>query len=300
MKYHPTRLTPHVPEEKMTDDQEQRTKLLKRIKDTRRRIANHLRDLEPQGARLTNGSIIFGGIAALLGGIQLAFGHGHLPKTIDPNGTLSAWQLLAAAAAVSAGFASISGQLYKSREIASKLAKVQSCDAKLEGLETSLDLGHVTIKEADTRYGQWIVDIAFVPADSPQPDASGAGALDSVRGQIAAPAGGTSVPRVIACSGSASGVGANVHLWLAVEVKDLVWPKEGQILPEDDGSWTATVFEDGAVDEFSLALVAADRRAHKKIQAWLDSGKKSGRYRELRYPPGTRRVDRVERLRLAR
>ncbi len=280
----------------MTEDQEQRNKILRRIKDTRHRIANYLRDVEPQGARLTNRSIIFGGIAALLGGVQLAFGYGHLPKTIDPNASVSVWQLLAVAAAVSAGFASISGQLYKSREIASRLAKVQSCDAKLEGLETSLDLGHVTIKDAATRYGQWIGEIAFVPADSPQTD----GLLDAVRGQIAAPAGGSSVPRVIACSGSASGVGANAHLWLAVEVKDLVWPKEGQILPDDDGSWTATVFEDGAVDEFCLALVAADRRAHKKLQAWLDSGKKSGKYREMRYLPGTRRVDRVEGLRLAK
>ena len=90
-----------------------------------------------------------------------------------------------------------------------------------------------------------------------------------------------SVPRAFRCAGSASDVGANVHLWLAIEVNGLIWPKEGQILPDESGSWTATVFEDGATDIFCLSLLAADRRGHKKIEAWLNSGKDPGRTESL-------------------
>jgi hypothetical protein len=94
-------------------------------------------------------------------------------------------------------------------------------------------------------------------------------------------------------------VGVNVHLWLAVEANGLIWPKEGQIIPDDSGSWTATVFEDGATDLFSLSLLVADRRAHRNIEAWLDSGKRSGMYAELTSLRGTRRVARVDDLRLS-
>jgi hypothetical protein len=94
-------------------------------------------------------------------------------------------------------------------------------------------------------------------------------------------------------------VGSGIHLWLAIEVNGLVWPKEGQLFFDESGAWTTTIFEDGATDLFSLSMFAANRSGHKNIERWLTSGKRSGLYKELTSLPGTRRVTRVDGLRLS-
>ncbi len=286
----------------MTNNKEDKDKLLKTIRDKRRRIASYLREIEPRGSRLTNRSIVFGGIASLLTAAQLAFGRGpaNFLKTIYPAGGVSVWQILAVAATICSAIAAIAGAIYKQQEIASRLAKAQSCAVKLEGLETSLDLELITLKEANTRYTQAIAEIPFVSAEGVGTGIRGKFSVDSVKGDITSPAASQSVPRAFRASGSVSDVGADVHLWLAVEVNGLIWPKEGQIFADESGSWTATIFEDGATDLFSVSLLAADRRAHKKIEAWLNSGKRSGMYKELDSLPGTRRVARVDGLRLSK
>jgi hypothetical protein len=286
----------------MTNNKEDKDKLLKTIRDKRRRIASYLQDMEPRGSRLTNRSIVFGGIASLLTAAQLAFGRGPINflKTVYPAGGVSVWQLLAVAATICSAIAAIAGAIYKQQEIASRLAKAQSCAVKLEGLETSLDLDLIDLKDANTRYTQHIAEIPFVPSEGIGTGVRGKYSVDLVKGEIARPVAFASVPRAFRSTGSASDVGSNVHLWLAVEVNGLIWPKEGQILPDESGSWTATIFEDGATDLFRLSLLAADRRAHKKIETWLNSGKRSGRYGELTSLLGTRRVASVDGLRLSK
>jgi hypothetical protein len=285
----------------MTDKKEDNDKLLKTIREKRRRIAVYVQEIEPRGSRLTNRSIVFGGIASLLTAAQLAFGRGpaNFLKTIYPAGGISVWQLLAVAATICSAIAAIAGAIYKQQELASRLAKAQSCAVKLEGLETSLDLGLINLKEANTRYAQHIAEIPFVPSEG-RAGVRGTNSVDSVKGEITIPVASESVPRAFRSAGSVSNVGSNVYLWLAVEANGLIWPKEGQVLADESGYWTATVFEDGATDLFCLSLLAADGRAHKKIQAWLNSGTRSGMYNELASLPGTRRVARVDGLRLSK
>jgi hypothetical protein len=286
----------------MTNNKEDKDKLLKTIRDKRRRIAVYLQEIEPRGSRLTNRSIVFGGIASLLTAAQLAFGGEpvNFLKTVHWAGGVSVWQLLAVAATICSAIAAIAGAIYKQQEIASRLAKAQTCAVKLEGLETSLDLDLMNLKEAIMRYTQHIAEIPFVPAEGIGAGVRGKYSVDSVNGEITSPVASQSVPRAFRSTGLASDVGPNVHLRLAVEVNALIWPKEGQIFPDESGSWTATVFEDGATDLFSLSLLAADRRADKKIETWLNSGKRSGTYSELTAIPGTRRVARVDGLRLTK
>jgi hypothetical protein len=286
----------------MTNNKEDKDKLLKTIRDKRRRISAYLQEIEPRGSRLTNRSIVFGGIASLLTAAQLAFGRGpaNFLKTIYPAGGVSVWQLLAVAATICSAVATIAGAIYKQQEIATRLAKAQSCAVKLEGLETSLDLDLLTLKDANTRFTQYIAETPFVPAEGTGAGVRGKFSVDSVKGEITSPVASQSVPRAFRSAGSVSDVGSDVHLWLAVEVNGLIWPKEGQIFADESGSWTATVFEDGATDLFSLSLIAADRKAHKKIAAWLNSGKTSGTYKELAsLSPGMRRVHRVDGLHLS-
>jgi hypothetical protein len=286
----------------MTTSKEDKEKLLKTIRDKRRRITVYLQDMEPRGSRLTNRSIVFGGIASLLTAAQLAFGRGpvNFLKTVYPAGGVSVWQLLAVAATICSAVAAIAGAIYKQQEIASRLAKAQGCAVKLEGLETSLDLDLTNLKEANIRYAQCIAEIPFVPSEGIGTRVRGRYSVNSVKGTITSPEASASVPRSFRSTGSTSDVGSDVHLWLAVEVNGLIWPKEGEILPDESGFWTATIFEDGATDLFCLSLLAADRKAHKKIESWLNSGKRSGRYAELTSPLGARRVARVDGLRLSK
>ncbi len=72
----------------MTNNKEDKDKLLKTIRDKRRRIAVYLREIEPRGSRLTNRSIVFGGVATLLTAAQLAFGRGTANIL---KGDLSGW-----------------------------------------------------------------------------------------------------------------------------------------------------------------------------------------------------------------
>ena len=99
------------------NNQEDKNQLLKTIKEKRGRIASYLEEIEPHGSRLTNLSIVFGGIASLLTAAQLALGKepvGFL-NTVFPPG-VSVWQLLAVAATICSAIAAIAGAIYKQQE----------------------------------------------------------------------------------------------------------------------------------------------------------------------------------------
>ena len=93
--------------------------------------------------------------------------------------------------------------------------------------------------------------------------------LNQVRGGIDEPSARQSVDRKIECSGWAKDLAAGVHLWLATEVGGLLWPKGSEVYLGSDGRWSKTIFEDGAVAEFSLSLFVANSDAHKAILKWL-------------------------------
>jgi hypothetical protein len=115
--------------------------------------------------------------------------------------------------------------------------------------------------------------------------------------EIESPKPGKSVDRTIECSGSAKGIPSNGHLWLAVEERNLIWPKEGEVIVEKQGKWKGQIFEDGVAEEFSLSLFMADPVGDQFIRAWLEMGKRSG-YTELKGIAGTIRLARIEGLRL--
>ena len=120
-----------------------------------------------------------------------------------------------------------------------------------------------------------------------------------LNGSIDAPKPGTTVTRrTFECSGKASGLGQDTHLWLAIEVNNHIWPKEREIHTLADGSWKTVVYEDGATDKFSLSLLSANAEAEKQINQWIEAGKKTGQYTELLGIPGTERLDRIDGLRL--
>ena len=105
------------------------------------------------------------------------------------------------------------------------------------------------------------------------------------------------VERTITCRGSARGIPKTMHLWLAVEERNFIWPKEGEIFVID-GQWKGKIYEDGVADQFKISLYMADSKAHQFIQDWLDAGRRGEGYSTLTGIEGTTRLDRVEQLRL--
>lgn len=121
---------------------------------------------------------------------------------------------------------------------------------------------------------------------------------DKVTGSINEPQPNESVRRTFNCSGVVTGIQHGLNLWLVVEVGDLVWPKENKIAPNEDNKWNATVFEDGAAETFALALFVADSNANRLIEQWLEAGRSTGNYSQLKGIPGARRIARVDGLHL--
>jgi hypothetical protein len=117
------------------------------------------------------------------------------------------------------------------------------------------------------------------------------------RATIDEPRPNQTVIRTIHCNGSATSVQPDMHLWLAVEANGLVWPKEGEVHVDKD-RWSATIFEDGATKKFSLALLIANPDADTCIRTWLEEGRRKGEYAEMKGIPGTKRLARVDGLRL--
>ena len=118
------------------------------------------------------------------------------------------------------------------------------------------------------------------------------------RATIDAPSPNQIVVRTIPCNGSATGIQPDMHLWLAVEANGFIWPKEGEVYVDTEDRWSATIFEDGAAKEFSVALLIANAEADKVIRAWLEKGQRKGRYAVMKGISGTERLARADGLRL--
>jgi hypothetical protein len=118
------------------------------------------------------------------------------------------------------------------------------------------------------------------------------------RASIDDPRPNQTVTRTIHCSGSATSVQPNMHLWLVVEANGFIWPKEGEVYIDKD-RWSATIFEHGVSKEFSIALLIANPEADKFIREWIEEGQRKGKYAGIKGIPGTERIARVDGLHLS-
>jgi hypothetical protein len=276
---------------------ETRESLLKRIRDRRRSVRWFVDSLEPTGIRLTNFNIVCGAVATALAATPAIGGRPLMDALGVTDPSSLAWRILFATAAFFSLLSTIAANLYKSHDIASRLGKAQVCDAKLEGLETLLELDQIALKEAATQYTQYIAEIPFITGSRFLRSPS---AVDWVKGAIDEPKPNQVVGSAISCSGWVEAIGRDCHLWLAVEADGYIWPKEREIFAEDDGSWKDTIYEEGATPVLSISLFVANNQANKRIRAWLDKGDATGNYEKMRRVPGTRRITRIDGLRRTR
>lgn len=106
-------------------------------------------------------------------------------------------------------------------------------------------------------------------------------------------------PRAFTVRGTLRDVPRGNHVWLAVQVGNLLFPKEPEI-PVSDEEWVQQIVEGGIPPdgEFSLILVRVGRRGQLKIKRWLSRGREGKGFPGLPTIPGSARLDVVDQLTL--
>lgn len=137
--------------------------LLTKIRTKRRELADYLAKSEPRQLRLINASIVSGALAAALTAGPGIGGDGFIESV---NGIVSfgipIWQVLCLAASILSLAAVVINGMLKSHDLTSKVTSARNCDAKLEGLETMLELAQVSVKDATPLYTQYLIEIPHV------------------------------------------------------------------------------------------------------------------------------------------
>jgi hypothetical protein len=108
-------------------------------------------------------------------------------------------------------------------------------------------------------------------------------------GRILSPESGRRVPRLFDAEGTLSDIPTSRHIWIAVEIGGLLWPKEPEI-PSQDHYWSQRIAEHGNPPGgwFSLVLLMADTAGHRMIEDWLNTGRSTRDYPGLSHIPGVR------------
>lgn len=137
--------------------------LLTKIRNKRQELAAYLARAEPRSLRLINASIISGALAAALTAGPGIGGEGFISaaKNIVSFG-IPIWQLLCLLATILSVAVVVSNGMLKSNSITSKVEKTRTCDAKLEGLETMIELAQVDLKQAAQLYTQCLTEIPHI------------------------------------------------------------------------------------------------------------------------------------------
>ena len=114
----------------MEENEDLRQRLIQRIQARRVKIHSFGHDLEQRGNRLTNLSIVCTAITAIftagpaLGGQNFAI---NVQQMLGLGSPSSVWQPICLLAVILSAMAAGANNLYKSQEIASRLAKAESC-----------------------------------------------------------------------------------------------------------------------------------------------------------------------------
>jgi hypothetical protein len=149
----------------MSDSDEDRRELLRRIGTQRASIDAFLRQVRPRSVRLTNISIVSSAAAAVftagpaLGGVSFAEA---VQRILSLSNNSIVWQALCLVAMLVSLVATISMQLSKSQDATAQLSAAEACDTELEGLQTLLELGQLQVRDATDLYIKYIAKIPFV------------------------------------------------------------------------------------------------------------------------------------------
>jgi hypothetical protein len=149
----------------MSDSDEGRRELLRRIEAQRANIDAFVRRVRPRSVRLANIGIVSSATAAVftagpaLGGVSFAEA---VQRVFSLPATSIVWRTLCLIAMFVSLVATISVQLGKSQDMAAKISAAEACDTELEGLQTLLELAQLPVRDAAELYLKYIAKIPFV------------------------------------------------------------------------------------------------------------------------------------------
>ena len=149
----------------MARDSDSRRELLERIRTRRANIGAYVRDLDRSGDRLTNLSIICSAIVTALTAGPALGGTRFTDVTANLFGVAEEsllWRVLCLLAMVLSIVAAVATNLYKSHDVAARLAKAEACNVGLEGLEAQLGFGQLSLAEARKLCQQHVADFPLV------------------------------------------------------------------------------------------------------------------------------------------
>ena len=142
---------------------EANTVVLEKIRTKREAIHAYIKIMEPRSKKLTNIAIICGAISAALTAAPALGGKSLSSWLTDAfKLELPVWQLLCLGAMICSIAATISVNMSKSHESTERIMRAQACDAKLEGLETLMEIGTIDTKTAADQYNQALQDIPYI------------------------------------------------------------------------------------------------------------------------------------------
>jgi hypothetical protein len=126
---------------------------------------------------------------------------------------------------------------------------------------------------------------AFVGRESPPPEPEPVG-------RILSPRSGEAVPRGFTVEGTLSAIPQDNHVWVAVQVDNLLFPKEPEI-PAQDRRWSQQVVEAGLTPgaTFSLALFMVNELGQRAIEDWIERGVRRDGFAGLEGIPGSVKLD---------
>lgn len=120
-----------------------------------------------------------------------------------------------------------------------------------------------------------------------------------ISGRILSPRTDETVGRSFQITGELINIPDGEHVWLAIEIGNLMWIKEPEV-PSSDRRWSRNIVEGGSPPggRFNLCLLRVTSEGHHFILNWLDHGKKTGDYPGIAGIPGSSKLDIVSNLRL--
>lgn len=147
----------------MTENPDEKEKLQQQIATKRKELTKYLARTEPKNTILITTSIVCGALAAALTAGPGFGGDGFISQIELPESLgLPLWQILCLLASFMSMLAVIANGLLKFNDLTGKISEARMNDAKLEGLETMIELGQIDLGQATREYTECLSRIAHI------------------------------------------------------------------------------------------------------------------------------------------
>ncbi|MFL1406552.1 hypothetical protein ACJO2E_14550 [Marinobacter sp. M1N3S26] len=147
----------------MTENRNEKDRLQQQIAAKRKELARYLGKAEPRNTMLMTTSIVCGALAAAFTAGPGFGGDGFVGQIkVSESLDLPLWQVLCLLASLMSMITVIANGLLKFNDLTGKISEARMNDAKLEGLDTMIELGQIDLGQATREYTECLSRIAHI------------------------------------------------------------------------------------------------------------------------------------------